>query len=346
MDSAQLLKFSRQRLCQENMEYLSSVDRYQNLLNEVAKSLFEIHKSFISTHAAQQINLPEHIMLKLTKDLKASLSSTLPKLESVFTDSQIDIENLVSADIYPRFVRHQMTMSAVRALAGNKSKYAGLGDCFVLTDPSKADNPITFASDGFVSVTGYSRNEIIPRNCRFLQGRHTDRSSLRRLRNAIEGREESVELLLNERKSGEPFWNLLYVTPLRDLRGNIVFFLGGQINVSTTIHNQSDVLRILAMSEDVEEEHPVQVQETLKPNSRYSRFLAPFKSKLNTVVPKATPGMETGLLDRIDKMNLRNQMDTFYTAYSKVRALRHNPIPLPQNPLSSYKQQTSGLSPR
>ena len=212
MTSRQLLKFAQQRLCAENMEYLAAVDRYQTLLNEVAKSMFDIHKTFISSQAEQQINLPEYALLKLNKDLKTSLSSTLPKLESVFSGSQHDIEQLVSGDLYPRFVRHQMTISASRALAGNKSKYAGLGDCFVLTDPSKADNPITYASDGFVTVTGYSRNEIIPRNCRFLQNRRTDRSSVRRLRNAIESREESVELLLNERKDGEPFWVCLPVS--------------------------------------------------------------------------------------------------------------------------------------
>ncbi len=77
---------------------------------------------------------------------------------------------------------------------------------------SKADNPIIAASDGFVKVTGYSRSDIIPRNCRFLQGRHTDKSSVQRLKAAIEGREESVELLLNYKKNGDPFWNLLYVS--------------------------------------------------------------------------------------------------------------------------------------
>lgn len=75
---------------------------------------------------------------------------------------------------------------------------------------SKADNPIISASDGFVKVTGYSRSDIIPRNCRFLQGKNTDRVPVRRLRNAIQAREESVELLLNYKKNGEPFWNLLY----------------------------------------------------------------------------------------------------------------------------------------
>lgn len=336
MTSRQLLKFAQQRLCGENMEFLSAVDRYQSLLNDVAKSLFDIHKIFISSQADQQINLPDHVMAKLNKDLKTSLSSTLPKLETVFSGSQHDIEQLVSGDLYPRFVRHQMTLSASRALAGNKSKYAGLGDCFVLTDPAKADNPITFASDGFVTVTGYSRNEIIPRNCRFLQNRHTDRNSVRRLRNAIGSRDESVELLLNERKDGEPFWNLLYVTPLRDSQGKTVFFLGAQINLSTTIHSQSDILRILALNDDVaEDDQQIQTEaakETVQPSSRYSRIFSSFRSKSNGVVPKATPGMETGLLERLETLNVRGQMDAFYTAYSKVRPLLpsylHQSVPL------------------
>lgn len=81
-----------------------------------------------------------------------------------------------------------------------------------------ADNPIVYASDGFVKVTGYSRTDIIPRNCRFLQGSYTDNSAVKRLRTAIDANRESVELLLNYRKNGEPFWNLLYVGELRPHR--------------------------------------------------------------------------------------------------------------------------------
>ena len=214
----------------ENRELLEKVDRYHNLLSDVAKTMFEIHKEFISTTAPKQINIADNLLVKVNKDLKAALATTLPKLESVFVDPQNDIERLVSLDIYPQFVRHQMAMSAARAFGGNRRKYSGLGDCFVLTDPSKADNPITFASDGFVTVTGYPRNEIIPRNCRFLQTRYTNKSAVKRPRMAIDKREESVELLLNQKKNSEPFWNLLYVTPLFDARGNVVFFLGGQID--------------------------------------------------------------------------------------------------------------------
>ncbi len=72
-----------------------------------------------------------------------------------------------------------------------------------------------FASDGFIKVTGYSRTDIIPRNCRFLQGKYTDIAAVKRLKVSIESKQESVELLLNYRKNGEPFWNLLYVGKLR-----------------------------------------------------------------------------------------------------------------------------------
>lgn len=51
----------------------------------------------------------------------------------------------------------------------------------------------------------------VPRNCRFLQGAHTDRQPVQRLKTAINEEKESVELLLNYKKNGDPFWNLLYV---------------------------------------------------------------------------------------------------------------------------------------
>ena len=178
----------------------------------MAKTLFELHRDFISAQAPNQLNLSDALIMKINKDLKSSLTSTMPKLESMFSEAQNDVENLVASDIYPRFVRYQMTMSATKALATDRGKYAGLGDCFVLTNPAKADNPIVFASDGFVKVTGYSRNDIIPRNCRFLQGRHTDKSVVKRLKIAIDRREETVDLLLNYKKTGEPFWNLLYIS--------------------------------------------------------------------------------------------------------------------------------------
>ncbi|KAK5120765.1 hypothetical protein LTR85_005831 [Meristemomyces frigidus] len=321
----QLLKFAQSRLCGENLEFLARVTKYYALLGEVSKAIYEIHRDFISTSAQTQINLPEQVLVRTSNDMKASLGSTLPALESIFGDAQTDIENLVYTDIYPHFVRHQMSVSAARALGSDRAKYAGLGDCFVLTDPSLADNPIVYASDGFVKVTGYNRNEIIPRNCRFLQCRDTDRSAVRRLKDAIDKRQESVELLLNQTKNGEPFWNLLYTTPLYDAYGKLAFFLGGQINCSTTIHKASDVLRILGASKEGENDSahaagalsPQQQPLLVKP-PRSRNILNAFRSNVSirSSVQPRPPGMENGLLDRIEDKPFKDQMDTFYTAYS------------------------------
>ncbi|TKA83738.1 hypothetical protein B0A55_00040 [Friedmanniomyces simplex] len=326
----QLLKFGQSRLCGENMEILARVNRYTALLEEVSKAVYEIHKEFISTSAPAQINLPEHLLVKVNSQMKTSLTTTMPMLESVFVDAQVDIERLVYTDIYPNFVRHQMSVSAAKALGSDRSKYAGLGDCFVLTDPSKADNPIMYASDGFVKVTGYQRNEIIPRNCRFLQSRHTDRAAVRRLKATIDKREESVELLLNVKKNGEPFWNLLYVTPLYDAHGNLAFFLGGQINCSTTIHSASDVLRILGASNEKSEEPvpgivspPLPIPLPKPPRAR--SFLNAIRGNPRTTLqPLAAPGMENKLIDKLEDMSLKNQMDAFHTAYSNFVMINYS----------------------
>lgn len=84
------------------------------------------------------------------------------------------------------------------------------------------DNPIVFASDGLLKVTGYNRHEIISRNCRFLQGKLTDATPVHRLAKAVDERRESVELLLNYKKNGDPFWNLLYIGEwLLDVPGEV-----------------------------------------------------------------------------------------------------------------------------
>lgn len=197
-----------------------------------------------------------------------------------------------------------------------------------LTKPRRADNPIVFASDGFVSVTGYSRSDIIPRNCRFLQGSFTDRQATKRLRTSIENREETVELLLNYRKNGDPFWNLLYVSPLLDGNGDVRFFLGGQINCSTTIHSRTDVLRILSLNDEdtgsfIEGSNKTPSVRSKESNnaSNYGKtsFFKSFKKyKANTVEIRDEAGMEGELIDRIGKLQFKTQVEEFYTAYSKV----------------------------
>ncbi len=321
--SHQLLKFSRSRLCGENLEFLEKVSRYHVLLKEAVTCMFEIHRDYISVTGQNQINIPESVVAQINKEMRTALTSTFPKLETVFVDAQKEIEALVATDIYPRFVRHQMTLSATRALAGDQQKkYAGLGDSFVLTDPSKADNPIVYASDGFIEVTGYDRTEIIPRNCRFLQSRATDSAAVRRLRGSVDGRMGAVELLLNQKKNGEPFWNLLHTTPLFDAKGKVVFFLGGQINCSTAVNNTPEMLKILALSDGPDEQGPGSDSPEPRPQPQKSpslknKFFPSSKTKTAYEL-RRQPGMEEAVLNKIEKMDMKNQMDEFCNAYSKV----------------------------
>lgn len=135
--SHQLLKFARSRLCGENLDFLAKVARYRALLEKVSKSIYDIHQEFISTSSPTQINLPEAEQRRVNLEMKSALATTLPSLECVFLDAQGHIEDLVFQDVYPRFVQYQMSVSAANALGRDRSKFGGLGDCFVLTDPNK-----------------------------------------------------------------------------------------------------------------------------------------------------------------------------------------------------------------
>ena len=102
----------------------------------------------------------------------------------------------------------------------------------VVTDATQADNPIIFANDAFLRLTGYPREEVIGRNCRFLQGVNTDPLERARLRAAISAGQDITCELLNYRKDGTPFWNALYLSPVRDGSGTITHFFGSQLDVS------------------------------------------------------------------------------------------------------------------
>jgi PAS domain S-box-containing protein len=105
---------------------------------------------------------------------------------------------------------------------------------FVVTDPSLPDNPIVYASQGFLNLTGYSLDQILGRNCRFLQGPETDPKAVERIRNAIEAGNDLSVCLLNYRVDGTTFWNQFFIAALRDASGNITNFVGVQCKVSDT----------------------------------------------------------------------------------------------------------------
>ncbi|XP_034681382.1 phototropin-2 [Vitis riparia] len=103
---------------------------------------------------------------------------------------------------------------------------------FVITDPRLPDNPIIFASDSFLELTEYTREEILGRNCRFLQGPETDQGTVSKIRDAIRQQREITVQLINYTKSGKKFWNLFHLQPMRDQKGELQYFIGVQLDGS------------------------------------------------------------------------------------------------------------------
>ena len=101
-----------------------------------------------------------------------------------------------------------------------------------ITDPSQAENPLVYVNDGFEQLTGYTREEALGRNPRFLQGEDTDPEKVARLRDAISA-EEPVSLeLRNVRKNGTPYWTRISLTPVTDESGALKNFIGIQQDVT------------------------------------------------------------------------------------------------------------------
>ncbi|WP_424362239.1 helix-turn-helix domain-containing protein [Methylocystis parvus] len=110
-----------------------------------------------------------------------------------------------------------------------------------LADPDIEDAPIVYANKRFEDITGYQPEEIIGRNCRFLQGDDRDQESLRRLREAIKNRQPIEVTLRNYRKDGELFYNKLNITPLFDAQGKLIYFLGVQYDVSNQVRAETEI---------------------------------------------------------------------------------------------------------
>ncbi|OYR56148.1 hypothetical protein DJ73_00605 [Halorubrum sp. Ea1] len=101
-----------------------------------------------------------------------------------------------------------------------------------ITDPTKADNPLVYVNDGFERMTGYTREEAIGRNPRFLQGEDTDSEQVAQLRAAIDAEEPTSLELRNERRDGTAYWNRISITPVRDEDDVLQNYIGIQQDVT------------------------------------------------------------------------------------------------------------------
>jgi PAS domain S-box-containing protein len=223
----EVVSTTRELLSAEGVELVALGDHPQDDVIEVVRALRAGHPD------------EELILLVLGDDERldvvAALEAGASDVWGVPSGGAADVPRdarvrLSMAEHYARLQAEVVRVGGEFTLLRRALDLTGTG--FVLTDPRLDDNPIVYANESFLELTGFPREEVLGRNCRFLQGQATADEDIDVLRRAIaDARPITVELL-NHRYDGSVFHNEVHISPVRDERGEVVRFVGVQIDVS------------------------------------------------------------------------------------------------------------------
>lgn len=227
-------------------EYTNAVKAVETLLSDASFKLAGIAAP--TTTSTASIKLPLRTTRTLSTETKDATTVLLPRLDGVFDDAKVVVEQSIAQDIYPDFLKSQLSLSLQAIGPGYSPNQVcpGFGEAFCMTDPHGSDCPVVYASDGLAGLTGYAVQDMINKNCRFMQGPGTRATTVERVREAMARNKEFSELVLNFKKDGRPFWNLIFVAPLLGLDGEVAYQLGGQIDVTEMLETQEDVACVLS----------------------------------------------------------------------------------------------------
>jgi len=113
-----------------------------------------------------------------------------------------------------------------------------------LADPDMKDMPLVYVNKAFENMTGYTMEEVVGKNCRFMQGEEREQKERYMMQEAIKNN-ESIEITFkNYRKNGELFYNHLEMSPLFDSNGNVLYYLGVQLDVTQSILAEEEIKRL------------------------------------------------------------------------------------------------------
>jgi len=177
-------------------------------------------------------------LMEQVSDLRAQNKELRQVIRSELPDNALDILNdcvteeslLLVTDSVPRPIQQaqQLVEPDFRLMLALQAAQQN----FAVSDPSLPDNPIVYASRGFLTLTGYQMSQVVGRNCRFLQGPGTDPKMVDRIRTGVSKGEDTSVCLLNYKADGTPFWNQFFVAALRDADGTVVNYVGVQCEVN------------------------------------------------------------------------------------------------------------------
>lgn len=147
--------------------------------------------------------------------------------------------------MYNKIMNLSDTAVLIKALAST-------GSPVTIADARQPDTPIVYCNDAFLKLSGYALDEIIGKNCRFLQGEDTDRRQVAKLKQAINANEDTSVVLLNYTKDGRSFWNDLRISPMFNDKQELTHFIGFQNDISARLEQERVDLLIERIEADLE----------------------------------------------------------------------------------------------
>ncbi|GAA5900612.1 hypothetical protein JCM6882_000921 [Rhodosporidiobolus microsporus] len=219
------------------------------LLRQAGLAAKGINDVYLEEDGGAYVELPRETLVEFVGGLKDATHGA-PGLDG---PSKYLLHSLYASEfenfVRFRLLKHTKAQISRYHLAPADRESSGIGSAFLCTNPRLPDDPIVLVSPGFCQLTGYSAEQIIGRNCRFLQGKATAPQSVGAIRDRLEAGEEVTQVVINYRASGEPFVNMVNVIPLHDTNGSLTYFIGGQTDMTRAITTGSDLSFILPEDE-------------------------------------------------------------------------------------------------
>ena len=235
-----------------NSAFTHFLEHYQQSLDDIIESVL---------HPA--IRTAKKLQLSYKKPSGETLHVSWNTSPMLNTEGEFIGHILVGENITQRVILEKDVLIRTRAM--NEATVS-----IVISDVTQPGNPLIYVNSAFEKLTGYSKAEVIGKNCRLLQGPNTNPEHIQQISEALQVGKGVEIILLNYRKDGSEFYNQLTLSPIQQRDGTVSHFIGIQQDVTL----QEQTSRYL-------EEAKLRAEESTQLKSR---FLASMSHEIRTPI--------------------------------------------------------------
>jgi PAS domain S-box-containing protein len=287
-----------------------------------------IHNLIEREALRREVEMHRDHLSRLVTERTQALEQTNAKLQQTNTDLMLSRDSLKTSEAQLRLkVDELSTMSKVL----DKAPFG-----ITFADPHQPDMPLTYVNTSFEQQTGYSAEQALGRNCRFLQGPDTQPEVTEKIRQVIRDRDTAEMEILNYRRNGEPFWNRLLIFPSFDSQGNLLNYVGCQTDITA-----------LKMAEQERHQMEAELNESMKLQS-LGLTIAGIAHDLNTPIGVAITASshlekQVKLFTSLTEAS-RDELIKTATGLARSSALIINNLNKAATLVRSFKQTTADAS--